>query len=156
MTVILSEHTCHTDSQGNKKWELNGKLHRVDGPAKIWADGSEEWYQNGKRHRENGPAIIWSGRGEKWFFHGEVHRVGGPAFSENDMQTWWYHGMRHRVDGPAVIRSGGSEEWWLFGEKIKSGVHTEFIKHVKNNPGSEGLPFEILQVIFDEFLSTQD
>lgn len=36
---------------GRKEWSLNGKLHRLDGPAMEWADGSKEWFLNGKRHR---------------------------------------------------------------------------------------------------------
>jgi hypothetical protein len=31
---------------------LNGKLHREDGPAVIWADGTKRWYLNGKRLTE--------------------------------------------------------------------------------------------------------
>ena len=37
------------DSDGSKKWYLNGKRHREDGPAVEWADGSKEWYLNGKK-----------------------------------------------------------------------------------------------------------
>ena len=47
----------------NKKWCLNGKLHREDGPAAIYyrEDGSVDdkvWYLNGELHREDGPAIV--------------------------------------------------------------------------------------------------
>jgi len=31
---------------------LEGQLHRVDGPAREWADGDKEWYLNGKRLSE--------------------------------------------------------------------------------------------------------
>jgi hypothetical protein len=31
---------------GTKKWFLNGKLHREDGPAVEWADGTKRWYFN--------------------------------------------------------------------------------------------------------------
>ena len=34
-----------------------GRLHRVHGPAVIWAGGSKSWYQNGLHHRTDGPAI---------------------------------------------------------------------------------------------------
>ena len=40
-----------------KEWYLNGKLHRVDGPAIIKHDGKKEWFLNGQRHRVDGPAI---------------------------------------------------------------------------------------------------
>ncbi len=45
------------NSDGNKSWYLNGKLHRIDGPAIEWADGSKSWYLNGELHRIDGPAI---------------------------------------------------------------------------------------------------
>ena len=37
---------------GDTRWYLNGKLHRVDGPAVEHADGSKEWYLNGKKYTE--------------------------------------------------------------------------------------------------------
>jgi len=36
----------HTES-GSKRWYLNGKLHREDGPAIEWNDGDKRWYLNG-------------------------------------------------------------------------------------------------------------
>ena len=43
---------------------INGKLHRLNGPAIIWYNkdgdiGIEEYYKNDQLHREDGPAIIW-------------------------------------------------------------------------------------------------
>ena len=38
----------HAD--GNKKWYLNGELHRVDGPAVEWADGTKQWFLNDKEY----------------------------------------------------------------------------------------------------------
>jgi len=40
---------------GTKGWFLNGKFHREDGPAFIWAFGAEAWFLDGLRHREDGP-----------------------------------------------------------------------------------------------------
>tara|TARA_Y100001956_G_scaffold56034_1_gene55020 strand:- start:172 stop:408 length:237 start_codon:yes stop_codon:yes gene_type:complete len=40
------------DSNGNKCWWLNGKLHREDGPAIEWADGDKWWYLNGEEVTE--------------------------------------------------------------------------------------------------------
>jgi len=34
---------------GHKQWWLNGKIHRLDGPAVIWNDGLKHWYINDKR-----------------------------------------------------------------------------------------------------------
>jgi hypothetical protein len=48
--------TCEVDRYGNKRWWLNGKHHRIDGPAIEFVNGTEIWYLNGKCHREDGPA----------------------------------------------------------------------------------------------------
>ena len=37
------------DKSGTKRWYLNGKLHREDGPAVEEADGTKEYYLNGKQ-----------------------------------------------------------------------------------------------------------
>jgi hypothetical protein len=52
---------CEVNEYGTKRWFLNGKPHREDGPAIEYPDGSKFWYLNGKYHREDGPAIEWSG-----------------------------------------------------------------------------------------------
>ena len=36
------------DKEGNKRWYLNGKLHREDGPAIECVNGTKKWYLNGK------------------------------------------------------------------------------------------------------------
>ena len=37
---------CITDTNGNKYWYLNDKLHREDGPAVEMADGTKKWCIN--------------------------------------------------------------------------------------------------------------
>lgn len=63
------------NKQGTKRWRLNGKLHRTDGPAVIWVDGlnewCEEWWLNGKRHRTDGPAVIWFDGLKEWWVNGK-------------------------------------------------------------------------------------
>ena len=49
---------CHIDNDGNKRWFMNGVLHREDGPTVEYSDGRKLWYFNDKRHREDGPAMI--------------------------------------------------------------------------------------------------
>lgn len=46
---------CFDYANGTKFWFLNGKCHRVNGPAIEYVNGNKEWYLNGKRHRVNGP-----------------------------------------------------------------------------------------------------
>jgi hypothetical protein len=40
------------DRYDNKYWCLNGKRHRVDGPAIEWSDGDKEWFMNGEQITE--------------------------------------------------------------------------------------------------------
>ncbi len=58
-------------AEGAQMWYLNGQLHRLDGPATIWADGGLEWWVNGQRHREDGPAVIDADGGLEWYINGE-------------------------------------------------------------------------------------
>ena len=61
---------------GTKRWYLNGKLHREDGPAIEYAIGHKEWYLNGKFHREDGPAIEDANGTKKWWY------LNGKSMSE--------------------------------------------------------------------------
>jgi hypothetical protein len=53
-------------TSGTKVWYLNGKYHRVDGPAIEYPDGGKDWFLIGQRHREDGPAREYDGRKEWW------------------------------------------------------------------------------------------
>jgi len=55
---------------GNKEWYLNGKYHRVDGPAIIGADGSKFWHLNGESHRVDGPAVELADGSKEWWVDG--------------------------------------------------------------------------------------
>ena len=60
-----------TKADGTQYWNQDGELHRVDGPAIIYAaDGSKEWYQNGKIHRVDGPAYIGTDGSQAWWIKG--------------------------------------------------------------------------------------
>jgi hypothetical protein len=37
---------CEVDIYGTKKWYLNGKRHREDGPAIEYVDGDKQWWLN--------------------------------------------------------------------------------------------------------------
>lgn len=50
---------------------LEGKLHRLDGPACILPTGTIEWWKNGKLHREDGPAIEYVSGSCHWFLNGQ-------------------------------------------------------------------------------------
>ena len=95
----------------------DGKLHRLDGPAIIYANGDQEWYVEGKRHRLDGPALIRANRDQVWWVEGKRHRLDGPAIARaNEYQAWYFEGKRHRLDGPAVIRADEFQAWYVDGE----------------------------------------
>jgi hypothetical protein len=98
---LMSEHTILQD--GRQEWRLqNGLLHRLDGPAVIYASGTQAWWLQGKRHRSDGPAMIW----------------------QDGTQEWWLHGRRHRSDGPAMIWRSGTQDWFLNGRLMTDQIKT--------------------------------
>jgi hypothetical protein len=90
------EYTVIVDKNGTKLWYLNGKLHRLDGPAMEWADGTKSWYLNGKCHRVDGPAVEGA----------------------DGTKLWYLNGQCHRVDGPAMEWANGSKQWYLNGQEL--------------------------------------
>jgi hypothetical protein len=52
-------------------WHLDGRLHRIDGPAIHTVDGENHWYKYGKRHRTDGPAVEYSNDDKAWFLFGD-------------------------------------------------------------------------------------
>lgn len=77
-----------------KIFKVNGKLHRVYGPA-FECDGFREWWICGFKHRLDGPAVEFT----------------------NGRKEYWQNGQLHRVDGPAIIHPDGRKEYWQNGEK---------------------------------------
>ena len=59
-----------TDSYGTKRWHLNNKLHREDGPAIKFLNGDKFWFQNNKLHRADGPAAEHANGYRSWHLHG--------------------------------------------------------------------------------------
>ncbi len=106
-------------ANGEKEWRLNGKRHRVDGPAVERSDGEKVWWLNGKFHRIDGPAIEFSDGKKQWWLNGKRHRTDGPAYEDADGSKVWYrNGKLHREDGPAYERADGGKAWWLNGRFI--------------------------------------
>jgi hypothetical protein len=106
-------------ANSRKKWRVNGKFHREDGPAVIRANGNKEWWVNGKRHREDGPAIERANGTKEWWLNGKRHREDGSAIERaNGTKEWYLNNNLHREDGPAVIRANGTKEWWLNGKNL--------------------------------------
>jgi hypothetical protein len=58
------------DTHGNKRWYLNGALHREGGPAIEHSDGYKAWWINGARHREGGHAVELLNGVKEWWING--------------------------------------------------------------------------------------
>ena len=99
-------YTVKVDDNGDKEWFLNGKLHRVDGPAVEYADGTKHWYLDGKCHRVDGPAIEYA----------------------NGTKCWYLNDKCHRIDGPAVEDANGTKCWYLDGRLLTEAKWHEAIK----------------------------
>ena len=67
----MSQPKMVLDSDGTKRWCLNNKYHREDGPAVENSDGTKQWFLNGEPHREGGPAIEWSDGTKEWYLNGK-------------------------------------------------------------------------------------
>lgn len=53
---------CYIESTQEHQWRLNGKLHRLDGPAVIYTKNNTQiWYKHGELHRIGGPSITYCG-----------------------------------------------------------------------------------------------
>ena len=89
------------DDFGNRKWLLDGLLHRTDGPAIDCRNGKTEWWRNGLRHRIDGPAMTWP----------------------NGKSEYWVNGRLHRPDGPAIIYEDETYEWWLDGKQLDEDLY---------------------------------
>jgi hypothetical protein len=61
------------DNMGTKRWWVNGRRHRTDGPAIEYADGTKLWYINGKQHRTDGPAIEWWDGQMDWYLNDHIY-----------------------------------------------------------------------------------
>jgi len=93
------------DEDGNKFWCVNGKPHRIDGPAVEFANGNKYWYANGNLHRLDGPAV--------------EGRYG--------TKEWWVNGERHRLDGPAIEYTSETKRWYVNGKELSGPLY--LLKH---------------------------
>ena len=86
----MKTYTVTIDDYGTKRWFLNDKLHREDGPAIEWSEGSKYWYLNGKFHRTDGPAIERKNGTKEWYLNGKLHRTDGPALEYANGEKYWF------------------------------------------------------------------
>ena len=115
---------------GRKEWWQNGKKHREDGPAIENVDGGKAWYVDGKCHRLDGPAVEYADGGKEWYQHGKLHREDGPAVEYSGGKAWWIDGKKHRLDGPAVEYADGRKFWYLNGKGYEEEEFKEAINEL--------------------------
>lgn len=100
-----------------------------NGVKTVNDNGDEHWLLDGKWHRLDGPALTLGPsevRGNTtytaWYVNGVRHRLDGPAVTLNDpvhgYEIWIVNGKRHRLDGPAVINANGTKEFYLNGKRL--------------------------------------
>jgi hypothetical protein len=61
--------TMTIDIFGDKRWRVDGVLHRTDGPAVEYTDGFLAWWVNGRLHRTDGPAVEDSNGEKRWYLY---------------------------------------------------------------------------------------
>jgi hypothetical protein len=71
----MKEPECFINKDGTKRWCVDGKLHRLDGPAVERPSGSKEWWIDDKLHRLDGPAIEWANGAKVWFIDGKHYKT---------------------------------------------------------------------------------
>ena len=64
---------CNIDVYGNKRWYINGKLHREDGPTIELKSGTKIWCFDGEYHRLDGPAIVRGDDGPSGWYINDCH-----------------------------------------------------------------------------------
>ena len=93
-------------------------------------DGTKRWYLNDKRHREDGPAIEYTNGTKFWYLNGNRHRTDGPAVECAGNKYWYLNDNLHREDGPAIEWAAGTKCWYLGGA---SYTEAEWRKQTQKN-----------------------
>jgi hypothetical protein len=77
--------------------------------VEVCADGSKRWYLNGKLHREDGPAVEYSNVEKYWYLNGQLHREDGPAIENvNGEKHWCLNGKK--VSWQEVFKKAKTQE----------------------------------------------
>ena len=86
----MSLGSVSTNCHDSKYQYVDGKLHRIDGPAVERLNGDREWYINGKMHRIDGPASECANGDKFWYQNDKLHRTDGPAMEFANGYKYWY------------------------------------------------------------------
>ncbi len=114
---IIEENFEYVD--GTKRWLLNEKLHRTDGPAVEYSNGTKRWYLNGKRHRTDGPAVERADGSKFWYVNDKPHRIDGPAIEWADgTKAWWVNGIEIDID-QIILTHELNPDWTQWSDEDK-------------------------------------
>ena len=94
-------------------------------------DGTKRWYLNDKRHREDGPAIEYTNGTKFWYLNGNRHRTDGPAVECVGNKYWYLNDNLHREDGPAIEWAAGTKCWYLDGASYTEADWSKQTQKVK-------------------------
>jgi hypothetical protein len=76
----MTEYKLKVTEKHTKWYNLEGQLHREDGPATEYANGDKSYYINDKLHREDGPAIEHI-NGDKYYY------INGKELTEEEFNN---------------------------------------------------------------------
>ncbi len=98
--------------------DIHAKLTKEFTEITVDVDGITRYTVEGKLHRLDGPAVIYSDSYEAYYVEGKLHRLDGPAIIDSDgYEAYYMNGKKHRLDGPATIYADGSKEYWIEGKR---------------------------------------
>ena len=119
------------------KRNSEGLIHCEDGPAVELASGTKEWWINGKRHRLDGPAVEYFG-GKEWWIKGKLHRKDGPTIERANGDKEYFYFVGKDTRGYKFYCSLKND-----GYRVIAGCHDfnaeQALAHWKNNPECLGL-----------------
>jgi len=67
----MKEYKVKVYNNRTEWYNMEGQLHREDGPAVEYANGDKYYYINGKYHREDGPAMEWRNGYKCYYINGK-------------------------------------------------------------------------------------
>ena len=121
------------DDKEVQKWvDIQGRLHRIHGPAQIFLRSMEkQWYYHGRLDNDNGPAVTRPSGTMFWYCGGELHREDGPAYI---LVTPEQRVVKYYIYGSEFI----AEDYWRnvsddIGEKLqKVQTLSEFVARCRS------------------------
>jgi hypothetical protein len=82
-------------------YNIKGYYSNVSGPAII--DSCKEWFVDGKRHRVGGPAIEYFNGEKIWYQNDLLHREDGPAVVDTSGKAYFLYGIGFFTIGISII-----------------------------------------------------